>query len=77
MAELPPTLEEKKDWGRVRLSYRMEGGKLVAEGEVAMTSARVKVDDYTAFRDFLGRVDQSFARKVVLKGPATGKTAER
>ena len=39
--------------------------------------ARVKVDDYTAFRDFLGRVDQAFARKVVLKGPAAGKTAER
>jgi cellulose synthase operon protein C len=77
VAELPPTLEEKKDWGRVRLSYRMEGDKLVAEGEVAMTSARVKVDDYTAFRDFLGRVDQAFARKVVLKGPAKGKTAVR
>jgi cellulose synthase operon protein C len=77
VAELPPPLEEKHSWGRVRLTYRMEGGKLVADGEVAMTSARVKVDDYTAFRDFLGRVDQAFSRKVVLKGPPSGKTAER
>jgi hypothetical protein len=77
VAELPPPLEEKHSWGRVRLTYRQEGGKLIAEGEVAMTSARVKVDDYAAFRDFLGRVDQAFNRKVVLKGPPVGKTAER
>ncbi|WP_224361087.1 DUF3857 domain-containing protein [Hyalangium versicolor] len=77
VAELPPTMEEKKDWGRVRLTYRQEGDKLIAEGEVAMTSPRVKVDDYTAFREFLGRVDQAFSRKVVVKGPPLGKTAER
>jgi transglutaminase-like putative cysteine protease len=77
VAELPPPLEEKHSWGRVRLTYRQEGGKLIADGEVAMTSARVKVEDYTAFRDFLGRVDQAFNRKVVLQGSPAGKTAER
>ncbi len=77
VAELPPALEEKPSWGRVRLTYRQEGDKLIAEGEVAMTSARIKVEDYTAFRDFLARVDQAFGRKVVLKGPPLGKTAER
>jgi cellulose synthase operon protein C len=77
VAELPPTLEEQQSWGRVRLTYRQEGDKLIAEGEVAMTSARVPADDYTAFRNFLGRVDQAFARKVVLRGPPLGKTAER
>ncbi|WP_224242325.1 DUF3857 and transglutaminase domain-containing protein [Hyalangium gracile] len=77
VAELPPTMEEKHPWGRVRLAYRQEGTQLIAEGEVAMTSARVKADEYTAFRNFLGRVDQAFGRKVVLKGPPMGKTAER
>ncbi|HYI01784.1 DUF3857 domain-containing protein, partial [Hyalangium sp.] len=77
VAELPPPLEEQHPWGRVRLTYRQEGGKLISEGEVAMTSARVKVEYYTAFREFLGRVDQAFNRKVVLKGPPVGKTAER
>lgn len=77
VSELPPPLEEKHSWGRVKLTYRQEGGKLIADGEVAMTSARVKVDEYAAFRDFLGRVDQAFNRKVVLQGPPVGKTAER
>jgi hypothetical protein len=77
VTELPPKLEEQQSWGRVRLTYRMEGDKLIAEGEVAMTSSRVNADDYTAFRDFLGRVDQAFGRKVVIKGPPVGKTAER
>jgi hypothetical protein len=77
VAELPPAMEEKQAWGRVRLTYRQEGDKLIAEGEVAMTSARVPADDYTTFRNFLGRVDQAFARKVVLRGPPLGKTAER
>ncbi|MFL5348119.1 MAG: DUF3857 domain-containing protein [Hyalangium sp.] len=77
VAELPPVMEEQQSWGRVRLTYRQEGDKLIAEGEVAMTSARVKADDYAAFRDFLGRVDSAFGRKVVLKGPPMGKTAER
>jgi hypothetical protein len=29
----------------------------------------VKADDYAAFRAFLYRVDQGFARKVTLRGP--------
>jgi hypothetical protein len=43
---------------------------------VALTVARVKADDYAAFRAFLGRVDQGFSRKVTLRGPAS-PTAER
>ncbi|WP_434387348.1 DUF3857 domain-containing protein [Melittangium boletus] len=75
VAELPPALLEDTPFGRVRLSYKQEGQQLVAEGEVALTTARVKADDYPAFRAFLGRVDQGFARKVTLRGPPT--TAER
>jgi tetratricopeptide (TPR) repeat protein len=77
VAELPPPLEESLPYGKVRLTYRQEGGKLIADGEVTMPSSRIKADDYTPFRDFLGRVDQAFGRKVVLQGPPQGKTAER
>ena len=55
----------------MRLDFRQEGDQLVCDGEVALTSARVKAEDYAAFRAFLGRVDQSFARKVTLRGPAS------
>ncbi len=71
VAELPPNKEESTPFGRVRLAYRQEGNQLICEGEVALTAARVKADDYAAFRAFLGRVDQGFSRKVTLRGPAS------
>ena len=74
-AELPPTLQEETPFGRVRLNYTVEGQQLVADGEVALTAARVKAEDYAAFRAFLGRVDQGFSRKVTLRGPATTTAA--
>ncbi|MBF5046586.1 DUF3857 domain-containing protein [Aggregicoccus sp. 17bor-14] len=64
VAQLPPAYEETTPFGRVRLTQRMENGQLVAEGELALTTARVKAEDYAAFRAFLGRIDQAFARKV-------------
>jgi hypothetical protein len=71
VAEQPPNHQEETPFGRVRLTYRQEGNQLICEGEVALTSARVKADDYAAFRAFLTRVDQGFARKVTLRGPAS------
>ncbi|QRN95646.1 DUF3857 domain-containing protein [Archangium violaceum] len=76
VAELPSNQQEETPFGRVRLTYRQEGNQLICEGEVALTAARVKADDYAAFRSFLNRVDQGFARKVILRGPAS-PTAER
>ncbi|HYO53778.1 DUF3857 domain-containing protein [Archangium sp.] len=76
VAELPPNQQEETPFGRVRLTFRQEGNQLICDGEVAITAARVKADDYAAFRAFLGRVDQGFARKVTLRGPAS-PTAER
>ncbi|MDY7226704.1 DUF3857 domain-containing protein [Hyalangium rubrum] len=76
VAELPQTLDEQTPWGKVRLTYREEGGKLIADGELVLSKARIKVDDYHPFREFLGRVDRAFGRKVVLK-PGPGQTATR
>ena len=47
VAEFRRRWRRSTSWGRVRLTYRQEGGKLIAEGEVAMTAARVKVEEYT------------------------------
>jgi hypothetical protein len=71
VASLPEPLREETPFGRVRLSYRVEGDQLVCDGEVALTTARVGAEDYPAFRSFLGRVDRGFERKVTLRGPAT------
>jgi hypothetical protein len=76
VAELPPATEEKVQWGQVKLTYRQEGNQLIADGELILPVARIKAADYHAFREFLGRVDRAFARKVVLK-PAAGQTATR
>jgi cellulose synthase operon protein C len=64
VTQLPAPYTEETPFGRVRLTQRLEGGKLVAEGELVLTRARVKAEDYAAFRAFLGRVDQAFGRKV-------------
>ncbi|MBZ4415071.1 DUF3857 domain-containing protein [Myxococcus sp. RHSTA-1-4] len=69
--ELPQAVEETTKFGYVKLSYRVEGGKLVAEGEMALTAARVKADDYAAFREFLGRVDRAFMRRVLIQAPGS------
>lgn len=76
VAELPSPLQEETPFGRVQLTYKQEGQSLVCDGEVALTAARVKAEDYAAFRAFLGRVDQGFSRKATLRGPAS-PTAQR
>jgi hypothetical protein len=66
--ELPPPVNETSPFGSLRMSYRMDGGKLLAECELILSVARVSAADYPAFRAFLGRVDQAFARKVTVSG---------
>jgi tetratricopeptide (TPR) repeat protein len=64
--EMPPEVNETTPFGSLRMAHRMERGKLVSEGELVISTARVSAKDYPAFRAFLGRVDQAFARKVVV-----------
>ncbi|WP_163996331.1 DUF3857 domain-containing protein [Pyxidicoccus caerfyrddinensis] len=71
VAELPQAVEENTKFGYVKLTYRVDGGKLVADGEMALTAARVKADDYAEFREFLGRVDRAFGRRVLVQGPGS------
>ncbi|WP_163866408.1 DUF3857 domain-containing protein [Myxococcus eversor] len=74
VTELPQAVEETNAFGRLKLTYRVEEGRLIAEGEVKLSVARVKADEYPAFREFLGRVDRAFGRRVIIQGPG-GRTA--
>ena len=73
---LPPDVEETSPFGHLKLSHSVENGKILFEGEVALTQARIRAEDYPAFRAFLGRLDQSFSRKFsVVSGAQTAGTA--
>jgi tetratricopeptide (TPR) repeat protein/transglutaminase-like putative cysteine protease len=74
--ELPPEVKEETPFGRFGLRCKAEEAKLTCEGEVAFTVSRVKAADYASFRAFLGRIDQTFSRKLVAF-TAEGQTATR
>jgi len=74
-AELPPDLKEETPYGKLRIWHRMENGKIVSRAEVAVTQTRIKASEYGAFRAFLGRLDQAFARKIF--AGAVGQTARK
>ncbi len=74
--ELPPDLNEETPFGRMRISHRIENGKLICRAEVALTQTRIKASDYPAFRAFMGRLDQVFSRKLV-SGATPRQTARK
>lgn len=73
---LPEDVEEKSPFGRLKLSARNEGGKLVVRGEIALETARITPSEYPAFRAWLGKVDQTFSRKLTAR-QVGGQSASR
>ncbi|MBL8918437.1 MAG: DUF3857 domain-containing protein [Myxococcaceae bacterium] len=73
--ELPPRLVESSTFGTLTIDTAVKDGKLKVTGELVMAQARIAARDYPAFRDWLQRVDQAFARK--LTAQAGGQTASR
>src|SRR5262249_33585118 len=71
--ELPPDLTQETPFGRVRIWHRIEGGKLVSRGEVALSRTRIKTGEYAAFRAFLRELDQAFSRKLVVSAEHTAQ----
>jgi hypothetical protein len=72
--DVPAEAVEESPFGRAKLSCSVPSeAKVVCTGEVAMTASRIKASDYPAYRAFLGRLDQAFARKVTVEqvGPST------
>jgi tetratricopeptide (TPR) repeat protein len=78
LAELPPAVREQTPFGHLSMRFTREAdGGLTAHGEVQLAVARVKAKDYGAFRAFLGKLDQAFARKLTLVPTAPGGTQVR
>src|SRR5262249_33448008 len=71
--ELPPDLTQESPFGWVRIWHRLEGGKLVSRGEVALSRTRIKTTEYGAFRTFLRQLDQAFSRKLVVSAEHTAQ----
>ncbi len=74
--ELPADVKEETPFGHLKIWHRIEKGKLVCRGEVALTRTRIKTNEYPAFRAFLRRLDQAFSRKLVASANAA-ETAQK
>lgn len=74
--ELPSDVDVKGPFGTVSLTYRKEGDRLVAEGQVKLDRSKVSAQEYPEFRRFMGEIDQALARKVKIGG-AGAKRAGR
>jgi tetratricopeptide (TPR) repeat protein len=74
--DLPADLAEDTPFGKMRLSYRLEGGTVVCRAEVALTKTRIQVNEYASFRALLGRLDQAFSRKIQVS-VRNGQTAQK
>lgn len=74
---LPAAYDKDTAFGGVHLAYRKEGNLLVCEGTIRISTSRVKVSDYAAFRGFLGDLDQALSRRVELKPSIAAPNAEK
>jgi len=63
---LPAAERGEGPFGSWSVSLRMEGGALVARGSLVISSRRISVADYPAFREFLAGVDRALLRTVRL-----------
>jgi hypothetical protein len=50
---------------------------LVCRGELVFTRDRISASEYPAFRAFVARVDQAFARKVLVRAPRKTASPQR
>ena len=77
IAELPPEVVESSPFGTLRITTRRLGEKLVVEGLMTLAVARISAKDYPAFRAWLMRVDQAYARKLVVEKADKNTAASR
>lgn len=76
MTEVPADSVETSPFGSLTIKVKkLEGNKLLVEGEMVMSKARITAKEYPAFRSWLMRVDQAYAKKLVVQRSA--QTAAR
>jgi len=66
---LPPDVTTETRFGRLHVAYSVEQGVLVCRGELVFTRDRITANEYPEFRAFVAQVDQTFARKVLVRAP--------
>jgi tetratricopeptide (TPR) repeat protein/transglutaminase-like putative cysteine protease len=67
--DLPAEAKAETPFGSMKMKYTQAGQTLVCEGEVVLSSDRIKVADYAGFRAFLSEVDQALGRRIELVKP--------
>jgi hypothetical protein len=68
-AGLPAPERREGPFGSWSVSVRLEGGALVADGSLRVSSRRILAADYPAFREFLAGLDRALLRTVRLGRP--------
>jgi hypothetical protein len=74
---LPPDVTTENGFGRLHVAYAVEQGVLVCRGELIFTRDRISAGEYPAFRAFVAQVDQTFSRKVLVRGPRKAVQPQR
>ena len=76
MAEAPADSVETSPFGSLRIHVKkLENNKVLVEGEMTMSKARIRAAEYPAFRAWLMRLDQAYSKKLVVQ--KNGQTASR
>ncbi|BDG03797.1 DUF3857 domain-containing protein [Anaeromyxobacter oryzae] len=75
VAETPEPVKVEAPFGGFAITYRQEGGAVVAEGQVTLAGGQVAPADYPAFRELVSRIDRAFARRVRIVPAAPVKEA--
>ncbi len=68
--DLPKDTELETPHGRLSLSWRRDGDRVVVESTVVLSQSRIPPGEYASFRTFLGRIDQALDQKLVLRPSA-------
>ena len=68
-AGLPAPERREGPFGSWSVSVRVDGGALVADGSLRVSSRRILAADYPAFREFLSGLDRALLRTVRLVRP--------
>ncbi len=76
-AELPQEASADAAFGAFELRYRAEAGAVIAEGRVSFKLGRIAAADYTAFREFVTRMDRAMARTIRIAPPATAREDQK
>ena len=66
LESLPEDLAREAPFGQFAMTWRANGDEITVERSVTLSSPRIEVPDYPAFRDFAGELRAADARVLVV-----------